>query len=126
MVKLPSNEERVVESIDAPDIGEHLKALSQQLEDIAQLTARFFPMLTRAETEDPELVEEAAAWEVDAIRRTLTGLSSYRREYARWERLIVEYALTRSNLTQREVAGLLGVGLSTVNRWNQHPITHDD
>jgi transposase len=54
------------------------------------------------------------------------GLKSFRKDYADWERLIVEYALTRSGFTQRDVATLLGVGLSTVNRWAQHPLTYED
>lgn len=131
MAKHPPEAERVIESIEAAEIGEHLKSLAEELDAISQLTSRLnhwvSPELRRElEIDDAQIEEEAKAWELDAIQRTLTRLSSFRREYARWERLIVEYALTRAHLTQREVAGLLGVGLSTVNRWNQNPITHDE
>jgi len=48
----------------------------------------------------------------------------FRRDYADWERLTVEYALKR--FTQRDVASVLGVGLSTVNRWAQHTLTYSE
>ena len=72
-----------------------------------------------------DLPEDGAAFareRADDLRRALLALGSFRREYSRWERLLTEYALTRQNLTQRDAAKLLGVGLSTVNRWAQHPL----
>lgn len=104
------------------DLGESLVATGAHT-DSADL---------RRHIEDADLVGGEDVYEAldremqTAIRRTLMGLKSFRKDYADWERLIVEYALTRSNLTQRDVATLLGVGLSTVNRWAQHPLTHED
>ena len=62
----------------------------------------------------------------DDFRRALTALRSFRRDYYHWERVVAEYALTKMGYTQRDAAKALGVGLSTINRWAQHPIKIDD
>lgn len=76
-----------------------------------------------------DLPEDGVAFareRAEDLRRALLALGSFRREYSRWERLLTEFALTRENLTQRDAAKLLGVGLSTVNRWAQHPLRVED
>lgn len=62
----------------------------------------------------------------DDFRRALTALRSFRRDYYHWERVVAEYALTKMGYTQRDAAKALGVGLSTINRWAQHPIKIED
>jgi DNA-binding NtrC family response regulator len=116
--------------------GVGLHAIGQRLIDLGHLlvaTGQHTENDTlRKHIRDAELVGEQEVYEaVDreaqaAIRQTLTGLNTFRREYADWERLTVEYALTRQGFTQRDVATLLGVGLSTVNRWAQHPLAYED
>lgn len=114
--------------------GVNVHAIGQRLIDLGELLKT-----TGQHTENPTLrkhIDEADRTGVDelheevdrevaaAIRRTLMGLSQFRRDYADWERITVEYALKR--FTQRDVASMLGVGLSTVNRWAQHPLTYDE
>jgi len=53
-------------------------------------------------------------------------LGTYRRNYHHWERVIAEFALAKMNYTQRDTAQLLGVGLSTINRWAQNPLPLED
>lgn len=114
----------------------HLKDIGQRLMDLGQLlieTGKYADSekLRRLERQALELAieevyEDLNREAVASIRRTLTSLNTFRREYSDWERLTVEYALKRGQLTQRDVASLLGVGLSTVNRWAQHPLTYED
>ena len=111
------------------DIGQRLIDLGEQLITIGKHGDS--PKL-RQHIREAEEISMDEVWEdVDrelttAVRRTLSGLGSFSREYADWERLAVEYALARRSFTQREVANLLGVGLSTVNRWAQHPLVDED
>lgn len=120
---------RQVDDVQLHELSKRLIDLGEQLRLIGSHTAehKFDDALEAAERIDvPEVWEDYEGKLSDAVRRTLAGLGSYRKEYANWERLVVEYALTKQGFTQREVARLLGVGLSTVNRWAQHPLTYDD
>jgi hypothetical protein len=121
--------QRQVSDVSLHEIGAQLSTLGQQLMEIGKHTdnrelRKYINDVH--EYGDDEHVEELRIKLAGAIRQTLTGLNGFRREYANWERLTVEYALTQSGLTQRDVARLLGVGLSTVNRWAQHPLTYED
>ena len=62
----------------------------------------------------------------ERFRRALIGMRSFRRDYYYWERVVAEYALTKMGYTQRDAAKALGVGLSTINRWAQHPLKIED
>lgn len=110
------------------DIGQRLIDLGEQLVAIGKHTDS---VKLRRDIETASDIAVDEVWddvgrEMDAaVRRTLAGLKSFRTEYNNWERLTVEYALNRRSFTQREVAQLLGVGLSTVNRWAQQPLTYD-
>ena len=120
--------ERRLSGVGIHDIGQRLIDLGEQLITIGKHGDS--PTL-RQHLREAEEISMDEVWEdVDrelttAIRRTLSGLGSFRREYAEWERLSVEYALARRSFTQRDVANLLGVGLSTVNRWAQHPLVDE-
>lgn len=120
---------RQVDDVSFHEIGQRLIDLGEQLRKIG------------THTENPDLrktlmygslgesiseIEEEQRFLDGMIRRTLGELNGFRRDYANWERIIVEFALTKRNMTQRDVARLLGVGLSTVNRWAQHPLTYDE
>lgn len=118
-----------VADVSIHDIGRRLIDLGNELVAIGSLTDSV-KLRQNIEAADEIAVDEV--WDdVDremsaAVRRTLSGLKAFRTEYSDWERLTVEYALTRRNFTQREVAQLLGVGLSTVNRWSQQPLTYNE
>jgi DNA-binding NtrC family response regulator len=56
------------------------------------------------------------------VATTLRSLKSFRRNYDYWERAIAEYALREMKFTQRDTARMLGVGVSTINRWAQNPL----
>lgn len=122
-------EARRLTDVGIHQIGQRLIDLGEQLVTIGKHTDSH---KLRQHIRDAEDVNVDEVWEDvqselnAAVRRTLSGLGSFRREYTEWERLTVEYALHRRSFTQREVAALLGVGLSTVNRWAQSPLTHDD
>lgn len=115
---------RPVEVLTLADIGDQLKALADQLAAISNHSdRRKFRDLEKAweyrgDDEDRELLDEAHA---SAIRQTLMGLAQFRRSYDYWERLIAEYAL-KQGLSQRQAGGYLGVAVSTINRWAQHPL----
>ena len=120
---------RQVDDVRLNELSKRLIDLGEQLRLIGSHTAehKFEGHFEHAAQIDvPEVWADYEEKISDAVRRTLAGLGSYRKEYANWERLIVEYALTKQGFTQREVARLLGVGLSTVNRWAQHPLTYDE
>jgi DNA-binding NtrC family response regulator len=111
------------------DIGQRLIDLGEQLIAIGKHGDS--DKLREHMREAEEIAVDEVWEEVDremktAVRRTLSGLGSFRKEYNDWERLAVEYALARRGFTQREVANLLGVGLSTINRWAQHPLADGD
>ena len=61
----------------------------------------------------------------DAVTQVLMGLRSFRGNYDYWERVAAEYALTHG-FTQRRAAALLGVSVSTINRWAQNPVDTDE
>lgn len=118
----------MVTDVGIHDIGQRLIDLGEQLVAIGKHTDS---VKLRRDIETASDIAVDEVWddvgrEMDAaVRRTLAGLKSFRTEYNNWERLTVEYALNRRSFTQREVAQLLGVGLSTVNRWAQQPLTYD-
>ncbi|GAA1696898.1 hypothetical protein GCM10009792_16080 [Microcella alkalica] len=125
----PTAGARQVDDVNFHELGKRLVDLGEQLRLIGSHTAahKFEDAFDRAVQIDvPEVWAEYNATVSDAIRRTLAGMGSFRKDYANWERIVVEYALTKDVFTQREVARLLGVGLSTVNRWAQHPLSYED
>jgi Trp operon repressor len=114
-----------VEELNFFDVGRTLQELAAQLRGVADLidngeVRRLFEQAE--EIGVVEAYEEADRVSNERFERTLTGLRSFRRNYDYWERVIAEYALTRQNMTQREVARLLGVSAATINRWAQHPV----
>lgn len=118
-----------VEGLRYGDVGARLRDLSEQLARVADLIED--EKLDRLGREAYEHGHAGAIAEYDAeiakrFRQTLSGLGVYRRQYNFWERVIVEYALNEMNYTQRDTAQLLGVGLSTVNRWAQNPLPLED
>jgi hypothetical protein len=120
---------RQVSDVRIHEIGARLIDLGNQLVNVGKLTenAKLRKRIEDVnEYGDEEHHDELDHELANAIGSTLRGLNSFRKDYANWERLTVEYALTRSGFTQRDVARMLGVGLSTVNRWAQHPLTYDD
>lgn len=120
---------RQVEDVNFYEVGQRLIDLGEQLRAIGEYTSgrKIRDSIRQAdEIAEEEIWEDLHRQTQDAIRRTLTGLGRYRKEYANWERIVVEYALTKRGFTQRDVARLLGVGLSTVNRWAQNPLTYED
>lgn len=121
--------QRQVDDMTFSEIGERLRDLGHQLIAIADNTdgKNIRMELDHLDRRDnPFDAMEADRISTLAIRSTLTGLGAFRRDYANWERLVVEFALTHHGITQRDAARLLGVGLSTVNRWAQHPLTYED
>lgn len=126
-------DELAVSSIELSDIGQTLIELGKQLIAAGQLTenmrsqpAGIQEAYDYGTSEQAEAVHDAHyRAQQDALARTLTSMNAFRRGYERWERLAVEYGLTRLEFTQRRTATLLGVGLSTVNRWNQNPLPAD-
>lgn len=121
-----------VDEVDRIDLADKLQDLSEQLQRAAEL----FYNRTRADElgerhlhgAEPDEWEQVKidAQEADEFRRALTTLREFRRQYGRWERVIAEYALGKENYTQRDAAKYLGVGLSTINRWAQHPLTVEE
>lgn len=124
-----SSDESRLSGVGVHEIGQRLIDLGELLKSTGEHTEN--PTL-RKHLQDADLVGDADVYDSAdrevkaAIRRTLMGLNTFRREYSEWERLTVEYALRRGEFTQRDVASLLGVGLSTVNRWAQHPLTYPE
>ena len=116
-----------VDVLAISDLGAQLKALADQLSAVSKHTEREnFRAVEKAweivgDEDDAARLEEAYA---AAVRQTLMGLAEFRRSYDYWERLIAEYAL-KQGFTQRQAAGYLGVAVSTINRWAQHPLTSD-
>jgi hypothetical protein len=121
--------EPMIESLGIDDLGQRLVDLGHLLIATGAHTHNegLRESMRVADIASREDVYEDLDREIKAaIRRTLSGLNQFRDQYSETERLTVEYALNRANLTQREVAHLLGAGLSTVNRWAQHPLTYKD
>lgn len=123
----PDEPVRPVDVLSIYDIGDQLRALGEQLSAIGKHgESQNFRGLEKAweitgDEEEARMLEEAYS---TALRQTLIGLSQFRRSYDYWERLIAEYAL-KQGLSQRQAAGLLGVAVSTINRWAQHPLDGD-
>lgn len=121
--------ELAVDGLRYVDVGIRLRELADQLRSVADL------MDDKKLDEEGRLVyeygHEQAIEEYEAelrlrFRRMLSGLGTYRRNYHYWERVIAEFALAEMNYTQRDTAHLLGVGLSTINRWAQNPLKIED
>jgi hypothetical protein len=116
-----------VDVLALADIGDQLKALAEQLAAISKHTNREnFRDLEKAynETGDEDFGTQLSDEYDTAVRQTLIGLAQFRRSYEYWERLVAEYGLKRG-LSQRQAAGYLGVAVSTINRWAQHPLKND-
>ncbi len=122
-----------VDEVDFHDLARTFRELGEQLEKVGHMVdGKWLPHEGTAYDDDDGApmgmyqLAEARGEALGAFRRTLTGLRKFRREYHYWERVAVELALTKLGFTQRETADLLGVGLSTVNRWAQHPVVIQD
>ena len=121
--------ELAVDGLQWSDVGIRLRELSEQLRAVAEYIDD-----TKLDEDGRQAYEyghDGAIAEYEAererrFRRTLSGLGSYRRNYHHWERVIAEFALSKMNYTQRDTAQLLGVGLSTINRWAQNPLPIED
>lgn len=119
-----------VEDIELRDIGQSLMDLGEQLRKVGAFTEKKQSWDPRRQELEDDLdeydrlaLESKRSDEVrDAMTKTLTGLRMFRGNYDYWERVSAEFALTRLNFTQRRTATLLGVGLSTINRWAQNPV----
>ncbi|MBF0672733.1 MAG: hypothetical protein IR160_09135 [Salinibacterium sp.] len=128
----PSEITLQVEEVDRVDLADTLRDLGEQLQRAAEfmynrkqeseLRERYAYGDTPNEYEQLEL----EAKHLEEYRRALTTLREFRRQYGRWERVIAEYSLAKMGYSQRDAAKYLGVGVSTVNRWAQHPLTVDD
>lgn len=122
-----------VENLELRDIGQNLIELGKQLQKVGELTEKqrmsllemtYLDQLDGLEREQAESDHDRDVR--DAMTKTLTGLRMFRGNYDYWERVAAEYALARLDFTQRRAAALLGVGLSTINRWAQHPVTTEE
>lgn len=125
-----AREGRQVDDVGLHELGARLSDLGEELRVIgghatSQKIADAWETVERSGHHE-HAVDEYEQRVREAVRRTLAGMGSFRKDYANWERLVVEYALTKQGFTQREVARLLGVGLSTVNRWAQHPLSYEE
>jgi transcriptional regulator with GAF, ATPase, and Fis domain len=128
----PSEITLQVEEVDRVELADTLRDLGEQLQRAAdfmynrkqesQMRERYAHGDIPNEYEQLEL----EAKDAEEFRRALTTLREFRRQYGRWERVIAEYSLAKMNYSQRDAAKYLGVGVSTVNRWAQHPLTLDD
>lgn len=123
------NAELQVDEVTFSDVGAHLVQLAEQLHAVGELVNN--PRIRQLDRElqehglkeiQQELGDEAKT----ALNKTLTGLRSFRREYDRWERVVAEYVMAKENYSQRDTAKLLGVGVSTINRWAQNPLKVQD
>jgi hypothetical protein len=124
---------RAVEGLELRDIGQSFIELGEQLKMIGGLTEKqrfdlqreaYESSLHGFELEQAELDRQDEVR--DAMTKTLTGLRMFRGNYDYWERVAAEYALDKLNFTQRRTATLLGVGLSTINRWAQNPVATEE
>jgi hypothetical protein len=117
-----------VDELGFYEVGRTLQELAAQLRGVADLIdngdlRRMYEVAEKVGA--VEAFEDAERESDERFHRTLTGLRSFRRNYDYWERVIAEYALTKQNMTQREVARMLGVSTATINRWAQHPVMID-
>lgn len=114
-----------IDELSFTDVGRTIQELATQLRGVADLidSAELRKAFDdAAEIGEPDVHEHVNRMADERFERTLTGLRSFRRNYDYWERVIAEYALVKQEMTQREVARLLGVSTATINRWSQHPI----
>lgn len=114
-----------VDELNFYEVGRTLQELAAQLRGVADLIdngdlRRMYELAEKVGA--IEAFEDAERATDERFQRTLTGLRSFRRNYDYWERVIAEYALTKQDMTQREVARFLGVSTATINRWAQHPV----
>lgn len=114
-----------VDQLGILDVGRQLSDLGQRLDTTATYT--YSPEILRKIRQVDEIGEEQFREELaeeleEGLRRTLNAMHEFRKSYDYWERVIAELALKRG-MTQRQVAGLMGVSTATINRWAQHPVT---
>ncbi|MBG6054905.1 hypothetical protein IWX81_001316 [Salinibacterium sp. CAN_S4] len=119
----------VFEELNCGDVGARMRELSQQSWAVAELIddARFADDGRKGHKYGHE--ESMKKYETEMrerFRRTVSGMRAYRRNYNSRELVVAEYALTKMNYTQRDAAALLGVGVSTINRWAQNPLPIDE
>jgi DNA-binding NtrC family response regulator len=128
--ELPEHQESglQVDEVDRVELADNLSDLSEQLQRAADFMFNrqaaddlFERHLHGAEPDEYEQIKLDAK-SADEFRRALTTLREFRRTFSRTERVIAEYALKQMGYTQRDAAKYLGVGVSTINRWAQHPV----
>lgn len=129
---VPNDAPRQLDEVTRADLAETLAELSEQLTKAAGLLHNRTRLreLDRALMAgyDPDRIEqEEQDFEYrDEFRKALIALREFRRQYSYWERVVAEFALGPMEYTQRDAAKYLGVGVSTINRWAQHPLTIDE
>lgn len=129
---VPDDAPRQLDEVDRADLAEMLTELSEQLTKAANLLhnrtrlGELDNAIMRGYLPDDVEQEEFEFKSRDEFRRALVALREFRRQYTYWERVVAEYALARMEYTQRDAAKYLGVGVSTINRWAQHPLTIDE
>jgi|APMI01.1.fsa_nt_gi Trp operon repressor len=131
----PEGEDAILKTdeVELGDLGRKLIDLGERLQKLGTLTEKK-QVLERGviyvKNEHEELTEREVELEIAdarfAMRETLKGLRDFRREYDYWERVVAEFALNRMGYTQRDAALLLGVSVSTINRWAQNPLKIED
>ena len=117
-----------VDQMYTMDVGRQLAELAQRLSAAATHTNS--PELRKTVRTITEFGDESHQADLEddfteGLRRTLAAMHEFRKSYDYWERVIAEFCLKRG-MTQRQVAGLLGVSTATINRWAQHPVTVSD
>ena len=120
--------------VDESTLADMAREFADLGAQLAQLSALLFnegreqvnQMFLREGDPDDEQLEQIDRERRSDFRRALIAMRSFRRDYYYWERVVAEYALNKMGYTQRDTAKALGVGLSTINRWAQHPIKIED
>jgi DNA-binding NtrC family response regulator len=123
----PEDEQMLAaDEVSLAEIGRVMKDMALQLERIADgtETAKMRDINDKNLHVGIDQYDEAEyEGEVSSVvATTLRSLKSFRRNYDYWERAIAEYALREMKFTQRDTARMLGVGVSTINRWAQNPL----
>jgi DNA-binding NtrC family response regulator len=124
----PPDDEQMLaaDEVSLAEIGRVMKDMALQLERIADGTET--PKMRDINEKNlhvgiDQYDEAEYEGEVSSVvATTLRSLKSFRRNYDYWERAIAEYALREMKFTQRDTARMLGVGVSTINRWAQNPL----
>lgn len=119
------------DEISFDQLGNLLEEMAEELQSIAQRAKdadveRLHRELDLMDYPEVEIYEEINRRVGATTVRTLGGLKRFRRNYEYYERAIAEWALSNDQLSQRDVARYLGIGLSTVNRWAQNPLKAQD